>query len=170
MNGAPQMLRAQLARGRCKRAALQLRAHCGPRCDTPPSTRTRHWHERANANYKYAPPPSLSQSARLTAAPRELPVASCGASDGTREPVAATPARGASRTSCAQAAPRQRAHARARGGHINTRAARQITRVQRALLLRITTMVHVHAWIMIRRLCASQATRKKWNIFRCQIP
>ena len=78
--------------------------------------------------------------------------------------------RGASRTSCAQAAPRQRAHARARGGHINTRAARQITRVQRALLLRITTMVHVHAWIMIRRLCASQATRKKWNIFRCPIP
>ena len=88
MNGAPQMLRAQLARGRCKRAALQLRAHCGPRCDTPPTTRIRHWHERANANYKYAPPPSLSQSARLTAAPRDLPVASCGASDGTHEPVA----------------------------------------------------------------------------------
>ena len=73
--------------------------------------------------------------------------------------------RGASRTSCAQAAPRQRAHARARGDHINTRAARQITRVQRALLLRITTMVHVHAWIMIRRLCASQATRKNGAYF-----
>ena len=39
---------------------------------------------------------ALSQSARLTAAPREFSLATCGASDDKSEPVAATRAHGTS--------------------------------------------------------------------------
>ena len=127
MNGALQMLRAQLARGRCARSAVIASVRRCPMRRAAKHTHNTDTSARTQCTNTTAPR-ALPQSARPTAAPRGLPLATWGASGSTSEPVAATPARGASRTSCAQAVPRQLTRARAHDGHINTRATRQMAR------------------------------------------
>ena len=95
MNGALQMLRAQLARGRCARSAVIASVRRCPMRRAAKDTHNTDTSARTQCTNTTAPR-ALSQRARPTAAPRGLSVATCGTSGGTSEPVAATPARGAS--------------------------------------------------------------------------
>ena len=137
----------------CKRCARNLRAVAAraQRCNrertaAPDGARrqahAQHWRDRSRAMRIYDNAPRIvTKSAAHRRAARELPVATRGTSGDTSEPVAATRAGGASRTSRAQAVSRQRARAQPRDGHINTRAAPQMARARRAPLSRAAAMM-----------------------------